>query len=158
MANISSTSITIFPLNKHREGYPQDNLLYENNLANIIRQLIDVEGFIISGPDTLESVSIENPLILNIYGYYIKLTDLPQVETQGTKVYIKLLISDSRIPEVDGQDDGNIFTGVQMVDSVTEGDHYLCISKDGVNINKDAFYKFTFNSLNIKGIDGKPEK
>ena len=53
MANISSSSITIFPLNKQREGYPQDNLLYENNLANIIRQLSYVEGFLISSPETL---------------------------------------------------------------------------------------------------------
>ena len=82
--NITSSSISVFPLAKNRTSDRSARLFYENNVANLIRQLIDVEGFIISKDELKLSMSssvvsdhfvelclaVINPLVFNLHGYY----------------------------------------------------------------------------------------
>ena len=81
---ISTNSISVFPLAKNRPNDRSARLFYENNVANLIRQVVDVEGFLISKENPVLSVSatagsdnfteinisIDRPLVFNLYGYY----------------------------------------------------------------------------------------
>lgn len=99
MSYINKDAISIFPLAKNRPSDRSARLFYENNVANIIRQLVDTEGFIIlpeAGTDATQDLfvlnndssktvldgaedllkitfSINAPLVFNLYGYYFNI-------------------------------------------------------------------------------------
>ena len=134
--NLPSSSIGIFPFAKNRPDDRNARIFYENNVANIIRQLCDGEGFIVSPPQTqsvegwfsIKNVdgkyylSFDEPeavLQLNIGGYFVEvksdskdetvLFPLPEKSEDGVYAYIKVSEA-SR--EVEGQDSGSKFQGV----------------------------------------------
>ena len=88
MSFIKTESISIFPLAKNRPSDRGARLFYEDNVANIIRQMIDTQGFIIN-PDQESSANfirfgslsgdnkitlyIERPLTFNLGGYYFNI-------------------------------------------------------------------------------------
>lgn len=157
MSYIKSDKINIFPLNKTRDSDLQDNLLYESNIANIIRQLIDVDGFIISAPDEMSNVSANSPLVFNLYGYYIKIVELPEDIKAPLYFYIKLENKDN-LQEIEGQDTDNEYTGLVATDdinSIPGTAPYIYIYDDKGNLVSTSLKKFDFNSLAITGIDGK---
>ncbi len=99
MSYINKDAISVFPLAKNRPSDRSARLFYENNVANIIRQLVDTEGFIIlpeAGTDATQDLfvlnndssktildgaedllkitfSINAPLVFNLYGYYFNI-------------------------------------------------------------------------------------
>lgn len=99
MSYINTDAISVFPLAKNRPSDRSARLFYENNVANIIRQLVDTEGFIIlpeAGTDATQDLfvlntdssktvldgaedllkitfSIHAPLVFNLYGYYFNI-------------------------------------------------------------------------------------
>ena len=87
MSFIASNNISIFPLSKNRPNDRSSRLFYENNIANLLRQTVDVEGFMISLPEdfTLNVSNVEdggknkitlstlNNIIFNLYGYYFNI-------------------------------------------------------------------------------------
>lgn len=150
---VSSKSISVFPLSKNRPTDRSSRLFYENNVANIIRQLVDVDGFIIKADTNLLSINEKtNPLeitlseiIFNLYGYYFAVkesTEGPVVVATHTaedlseskttfKLYASITINpDTR--EIDGQDDDGVYNGFKFVHSpgpieVEDGEHILHI-------------------------------
>lgn len=106
MSYINKDAISVFPLAKNRPSDRSARLFYENNVANIIRQLVDTEGFIIlpevetdltqdlfvlnndssktvldGAEDSLKiTFSISAPLVFNLYGYYFNIWN----ESTGT--------------------------------------------------------------------------
>lgn len=165
MSNILSNTINIFPLNKPREDYQQDNLLYEANIANLIAQLLDVDGFIIEAPEIFNDINATNPLIVNIKGYHIRITDKPSdfPSASAENIYLKLKLKineTTALTEVDGQDSDNMYSGVEFVDTIdtTNNIYFLHIySKDNeqFKIVNESKNKFNLSSLNISRIDGK---
>lgn len=71
---LASTYVKAFPLGRPRATASNDitsRIFYEQCVSNIIRQLIDVDGYIISGCEiTNESGKLSSNLELNIAGYY----------------------------------------------------------------------------------------
>ncbi len=103
MAHILSDNISIFPLAKNRTSDRGARLFYEHNIANIIRQLTDVQGFIISPTEeefnqsvnkedvdtyvrataetsnnlTKLNLIFNKDFIFNLYGYYFHIKGNP---------------------------------------------------------------------------------
>lgn len=85
MSFIDTNYLHIFPLGKNRPSDRSSRLFYENNVANLIRQLIDTEGFIVNwkNPEEhsnqLQGVSNNSKTVLkfnsdlnmNLFGYFI---------------------------------------------------------------------------------------
>ena len=73
---LPSTNVRAFPLGKSRVASSEDitsRIFYEQTVSNIIRQLIDTQGFIISAPSNINlDGTIEGDLEFNLGGYYFK--------------------------------------------------------------------------------------
>lgn len=127
---LSSTYVKAFPLGRPRATTSNDitsRIFYEQTVSNIIRQLIDVEGFIITGSTiTNESGKLSSNLEINIGGYYFNIdsaANVFQLNTDGaiidntgriltnSTVYIYFCtdLTENEPREVIGQDstDGN---------------------------------------------------
>ena len=76
---LKSKQVKAFPLGRPRSTGSNDitsRIFYEQNVSNIIRQLIDVPGFIISAPNiNMPSGNISGSnLIMDIGGYYFDIS------------------------------------------------------------------------------------
>lgn len=170
---INSNNIDIFPLSKPRVN-KSSRLFYEENVTNLIRQIVDIDSFIIEGPEKLsDSGKLDKDLIFNLFGYYFKIisgTDLSDISSQNGNYIIGEIELDKSNPdipfELKGQDDttSNTFTGINItnveslptIDDVNK--HFLVLFKKSGNewlINDDSYKKFNSQSFNISGIDGK---
>ena len=77
---LKSKQVKAFPLGRPRSTGSNDitsRIFYEQNVSNIIRQLIDVPGFIISAPNiNMPSGNISGSnLIMDIGGYYFDISN-----------------------------------------------------------------------------------
>lgn len=156
--HIASKNLSIFPFSKYRINNLNNNLFYEQNIANIINQIIDpnLNGFIIDAPETVADIKEDSIVKLNLKGYHIEITDVSSYITNGN-LYIAVVLTDKidNYPqEINGQDEDNLFTGVLVNDIVIEGHPCIQIYKNG-KVCKENFARFNVNSLNITGIDGK---
>ena len=133
---IQSDKINVFPLAKNRTTDKDARLLYEHNVANIIKQLIDTDGFVISdsvsvstGTETKNEysgyseypVNLTNPLEFNIGGYFFRIESgttiamVPKVTTDTKDTIIPLYASiqiDNVSKELLGQDTDNKYEGL----------------------------------------------
>lgn len=123
---ILSDHIKVFPAGKYRSIKSNDytsRIFYEQNVSNLIRQLIDVPGFIISGDISTQGL-ISEDFSINLYGYnfiinsginLISINSSNQVINKDnnpigsnvtfyTYVGIKLQEFDNSIFELQGQD------------------------------------------------------
>ena len=71
--HISTNNIHVFPLARNRKNDRSARLFYENNIANIVRQVVDRTGFIIT-PKSEElkvdyAMSAEQPSEQNLVRY-----------------------------------------------------------------------------------------
>lgn len=80
MSYIKSDKLKVFPTAHTRTSQLSSRMLYEQNIANIIGQFIDKDGFVVQFPKKLEtgtnSIIINNnssSLIFNLQGYYFTL-------------------------------------------------------------------------------------
>lgn len=163
MSNIKSTDISIFPLAKPRQNNIS-RLFYEQNVTNLLRQLMDTDGFIIQ-PCELDGNKCKGELIFNLYGYYFKINDGATLvdDLNGKYIVATIKLTENEPVEIDGQDDNDLYTGLNIICRDT-------ISNDNPNVKtltifekvdnnwqpcSSSFNKFNPQSLIITGIDGK---
>lgn len=177
MAHIYSTNISAFPLAKNRDNNRESNLLYEQNIANIVNQIIDTEAFIVTSniellfeegqsagklklpQNSSLQVSLGGRLFTITSGDY-DLELLSGVE-KGDSIYLSVQVFNG---EIFGQDDGEVYKGL----TITNGDeipsththllHLATITNEGeVVIPETSYLKLNLKSFApaIKIIDGK---
>lgn len=174
MGYLKSDSVRAFPLAKPRSSKSNDitsRIFYEQNVSNLIRQIVDVDGFIISGEVSTEGV-VENDstLCIDIYGYYFEI--LPGVnlvsiaeadDSDSVYVGIKVLAIDENSPEeIDGQDLSGDYQGLilQNGEFPSEYKSFKLLEKvpgedDSWRLVKPSYKKFNPDSLGIDWIDAK---
>lgn len=174
---LASQSVKVFPLAKYRSVESLDitsRLFYEQNVSNLIRQLIDTQGFIISGTVfTNGIVNSDAPFCFNLYGYYWEIaanTNLVDSGVSNGTYVIAQIQMQERTPdintgvippqEIEGQDVEGEFQALQ-INTVTQlptnGIYLVLLQKQGNNwiIPDSSYNKFDSKSLSITGIDGK---
>ena len=135
--NIASNSLSVFPLSKNRTGDRSARLFYENNVANIIRQLIDVEGFLISDSFSLDvgnalsdsgivtyPILLKDTLVFNLYGYYFCINkgaqicrvsfDQNNIDSVTYTLYAAIEI-DTVANEIKYFDNNSVYEGLQIL-------------------------------------------
>ena len=129
MSYIQSSQINIFPCSKARFHDRQSNLFYEQNISNIVRQVTDVDSYIISGEINSNCTVIEK-LKLSLYGYYIEIEEDTQlVESNNNsddELYVVISLTNTakegiEIPipqELYGQDKDLENTGTQVFEPI----------------------------------------
>ena len=125
---VHSDNIHIFPVAKIRTEQ-RSRILYEDNVSNIIRQLIDTNGFVLPDNPTLfagyvdstsggtcvgvhtqrvddQGNTITDPFRIkfNIYGYYVEIKNTILTVNTYDKVFAKLSITKDFPQEISGQD------------------------------------------------------
>lgn len=169
MSNIQSQYIKIFPLAKPRKNNIASRLFYEQNVTNLLRQLMDTEGFIIQ-PCEIDNNTCKGDLIFNLYGYYFEIksgTNLGDLST-GKYIIANILLSSQEPIEIEGQDeqkeDTYFYTGLEIncTDDISNKNSnvksLILFEKndsDNWEIYKPSLNKFDVRSLLISGIDGK---
>ena len=178
MAYIASDKIGVFPLSKNRTATTPLNsrLFYESNVSNIINQLIDYNGFVISSNTNIthtddtsstlptRTLTFNSFFEFNLYGYYIKIFEdatlvLDYITvTAPTDIYAKVTLSGDP-QEIANQDVNSTYQGVEFLASEPDGGIYIHIltytDDDGWKIPEDSKIKFKLPSLGITAIDGK---
>lgn len=175
--NLLSQYVKIFPFAKYRSSDSQDitsRLFYEQNVSNLIRQIIDTQGFIISGGVTFQGITNSDAsFCFNLYGYYFEISpnvNLVDPSVQNPNYVIASIKMQERQPdlqnilpplEIEGQDKAGEFKALS-IDTVTqlpsEGIYLVLLEKDSSDnwhVYEDSYSKFDVMSLNITGIDGK---
>lgn len=165
---INSEKIKVFPFAKYSRPANDlgSRLFYECNIARLITQLIDTDGFIISG-DIDSNATVIETLKFNIKGYYFEI--LPEtsllptdIKAEDSSIYGIIYLTNSP-EELDGQDDGTYFTSFVIssspIDKENTTKYYIkLLEKDADNnwsIPKESYLRYNTSSLNIKKIDGK---
>ena len=161
MAYIDSSNIGVFPLSKNRTADAPINsrLFYENNASNIIRQLINTQGFVISDTVNFDGSSFISDFEFNLYGYYFNIQSGSRIIDfiAQNEVYATLTLSGNP-PEIDGQDDDDQYKGISFVASNPGSGIYLHIlTKENSTwkIPEDSKIKFNLSGIGISAIDGK---
>lgn len=171
MAYIESNKITAFPLAKNRDSDRKSNLFYEDNIANIVNQLIDTQGFIIT--KDVDFISVESGQLqmsankvfqFSLGGRLFTITSsdtnyaiMSVIPGQTVYAYITL---DAR-GEVEGQDEGEYYEGLVLDTSYPNDADYVLplftIENSQVKIPDESYLKLSLNSFAtaIKIIDGK---
>jgi hypothetical protein len=192
---VPSSNVSAFPLAKPRysndnnnlkRDTQRDRLLTEGNISNIIRQLLDTQGFMISCIDVVETDagtgtgegSTAQKLLdveFNLYGYNFRLHNwqIPNFLGTGSSFTIYAKLSDIVNDEINGQDNNDgVYEGLVMCDRLVEGDIGFAlleisgctVTADGVitsfthSVPNESYIKFNGSSLKIGGIDGKYKK
>lgn len=173
--NLSSTAVKVFPFARYRESRIDlsSRLFYEYNVARLIKQLIDTEGFIISGKIDETTCSVSETVALNIGGYYFELQQGAQLSPSNTSnvVYAYIVLTNISVdennqptpPELVGQDDKGNFTALTLCDDIPTGIEgnviYLKLAEKDINGNwvlaTESYKKFSMHSLLLEKIDGK---
>ena len=163
MSKIRSEHISIFPLAKPRTNNTS-RLFYEQNVTNLLRQLMDTDGFIIQSC-TISNNVCDDDLIFNIYGYYFKIksgTDLGDLST-GNYIIAQIKLTETEPVEIDGQDNDNFYTGLDILCTneleSTDINIKRLVLFEKINnewqVPSSSFTKFNLQSMLITGIDGK---
>lgn len=134
MAYVDSSEIFVFPSARRGQvsDYSEARTTTETAIANIVNRLIDVEGFLITDPDTYNNLSSSDKgtalIEFNLYGYYFRVNNASDILSSfstispGDVVYAVIALtpiaSGSRY-ELYGQDDGGSYQGVQFNTSGT---------------------------------------
>ena len=149
---LQSKQVKAFPLGRPRSTSSNDitsRIFYEQNASNIIRQLIDVPGFIISAPSiSMPSGTINGRnLIIDIGGYYF------DISNGSTIVPFN---SDGAVVDGNTVLKGSIVYLYFCIDTTTEEPHEI-IGQDSTDntyqglvievstLNPDNFNKHTYN-------------
>ena len=122
MGYLADNKITVFPAASHGANHPDARLTTEFNISNIINQLIDKNGFVIS----LTNTDIE----FNIRGYYFKAAISDIISAAGSpssgSIYAQININAS-YNELEGDAD-NQFKGL-IITTEVPSNNYLEILK-----------------------------
>lgn len=181
--NLFSRDVIVFPLSKDRISNPNKSVLgefspvdlnrtrlfTEKSVSNLIRQLIDVDGFVIGS----RSLNSDNTLLeveFNLAGYYFKINlDLDgnkgennSVYSGWENIYASITIHDDYDEIVGQDDDDNVYTGLTLHNTPPNPPesgsihtlHILTKSGGNWTIPTESCKRFSTFSLNITGIDG----
>lgn len=149
--SINSTNVKIFPWAR---STGTGVLMYEDNIANLVRQITD-NNFIIEGTITNGSIT-SDCLKLNINGYYI---ELKSTQTVGENAFVSISVdSSSDIPELNGQSGENTPIDIYNADddeivSLRNNKCYLQITDRAGNLYENSRMKF--NATSFIDIDGQ---
>ena len=162
---VASEDVVVFPLSKSRlnDGtidMDRTRLLTEKSVSNIINQLIDTNGFVISKEDSAtKKVTVE----FNLMGYYFRVTldfGLNEIKEalNGTEVYANIYIDGYQ--EIQGQDNEGKYEGLILSKSPIYSASLLILERTSTNSDKweiptSSRRRFDLSSLGINGIDGK---
>lgn len=140
MANIASSKVFVFPNSERGTSKPDARIFYEKNTTNLINQLLGKDSFVIT-PEFDEN----NPFRFNIKGYYFEIstgqTIITSATGSGSNIYATIKIKDNNnLPELIGTDDGEIYTGLEIVRSE--------------NLPTDSSNDYTFAYLKLLKKDG----
>lgn len=163
-----SACVSVFPIAKNRVvNGRQQRLLYEDNIANLIRQLSDACGFVIStGENAVKLFQDEdgarvkiNNLAFNLYGYYFSISasntvvELPVNLPQGDNpnpaqqtVYLNAQIMLNSHKELDGQDQEETYTGLLLSlsdTSIPKNDNFIT---DNTVVEGETITKYKIQS------------
>lgn len=182
MSYIPSRNVSVFPLAKDRQDDRSANLFYEDNIANIIRQLVDVKGFLITDESESDLFTVENgklylqagkSLAFNIGGRFFQITttevnngfeplEIYSLSDSVPAIYANIIIDSNK--EVHGQDSGDEYQGL-IISNNTEGASYSLkllnvTQQDGtfvVTFPQESFMKIKLKSFSksINFIDGQ---
>lgn len=174
MSYIRSDKITAFPLAKNRVGDRESNLFYEQNIANIVNQVADTQGFIVTPNidflyiDKGQLLMEKNKLLqVSLGGRLFTISTQGEPEamklsdvTDGETVYICISVVNG---EVSGQDENEFYKGLTITTSGEEVNNHTYtlelanISGDRVTIPETSYLKLNLKSFApaIKIIDGK---
>ena len=149
---LQSKQVKAFPLGRPRSTSSNDitsRIFYEQNVSNIIRQLIDVPGFIISASDiSMPSGTISgNNLIIDIGGYYFDIlsgSSIVPFNSDGAVVDGNTVLKDSTVYlyfciDTTNEEPHEII-GQDSTDNTYQG---LVIEVS--TLNPDTFNKHTYN-------------
>ena len=155
MSYIKSEHIEIFPTALPRATQRGSRLLYEDNIANIIRQLVDKPSFIITHKNNItsntvkvtQSLGVQNADIeFCIYGYYVKIkkgamitevnsnTDYINVSINLTSVIPESESISPSLPHLLGQDDSGVYEAVNFIGASTYKNEVNTSMRNGENI------------------------
>ena len=167
---LASSNVKVFPFARFREQANDiaSRLFYEENISRLVRQVVDTEGFVVSGGITSTGVTSQEGLAINIHGYYFyieKETSIVPTDTDNpTTCYVSIqLTSEGPVSELFGQDDEGEFKALNFtanIPSATEGTNVFYVklaekTTTGWVINNELKRKFNFG---YSAIDGKPKK
>lgn len=171
MSYLSSDNVSVFPSTRRSSFQVSARQMSELRIANLINQLIDMEGFIITRPEEFQ-IDNNKKFEFNIHGYYFKVNDVTKLFSQFSDqkdIYasIKLLEVGNDYVELVGQDDAhtelpdenNTYYGVNFVPSASSGTNIYSLhlfTRDEENewkIVVNSLYKFDASSLKFS-IDG----
>lgn len=150
MSYAKTGNINIFPLSKSRPVSPDvydSRRIYEYSIANIIRQMTDKSGFVIS-----TAVIPNKPFKFNLHGYYIELTDPDILST--TPLYAVLNFTDQGwTSQIAGQDTGDNYQGIEFKSSLETGDEiYLQLLDGSGKIPEESKYRLKSDIVQIDGL------
>lgn len=182
MQYIKSDNINIFPLAKSRPSNRSNNLFYEKNISNIVNQIIDVSGFVITeDTSNIEISETTAQLTQGIFefslgGRYFHISvsfendnPVPTVLCTGVRAgdSVWAYIDFDGNGEILGQDQNEEYTGLKITTDAEE------ISSNSVKLKlfdivqgqngleavvlSDSYKKFDIKSVapTIKFIDGR---
>lgn len=179
---LNSTNVEVFPVAKPRSKQTNGGRLFtEKYVANIIRQLIGTNGFIISCTDgqSTTSFSQDASLIIefNISGYYFKisgqiikalLSELTAAEKKSKLYLLAKIVGFDTSNEIAGQDEEDLYKGLEVYLSETKQDisnGIVLLELSGKDTGSgmtytskpviDSYQKFDATSVYITEIDGK---
>ena len=162
---LDSSNVKVFPFARFREQKDiASRLFYEENISRLIRQVVDTEGFVVSGGITSTGVTSQDGLAINIHGYYFyieKETSIVPNESSTTCYASIKLTSGGAVSELMGQDnDEGKFDALNFTDTPPEDANVFYIklaekTTSGWVINNELKRKFNFG---YSAIDGKPKK
>lgn len=179
MQYISSNNIDIFPLAKNRPNNRSNNLFYEKNISNIVNQIIDVPGFVITHDTSNIQVSgntvqlAQDTFEFSLGGRYFHVSvsfendsTVPTVLCTGVKAgdSVWASIEFDQYGEISGQDSDGTYRGLVITTTEPSTDTKLKLfnivqGQNGLEavILSDSYKKFDVNSIapTIKFIDGK---
>lgn len=179
MQYIESKNIDIFPLAKSRPSKRSNNLFYERNISNIVNQIIDVPGFVITHDTSNIQVSgdtvqlMEGTFEFSLGGRYFHISVssendslVPTVLCTGARAgdSVWASIEFDQYGEISGQDSEGTYRGLIISTSEPSTDVKLKLfdivqGQNGLEaiILSDSYKKFDVNSIapTIKFIDGK---
>lgn len=183
MQHIESNNIDIFPLAKNRPNNRSNNLFYERNISNIVNQITNVPGFVITSDATniqVDGATVqlkEGTFEFSLGGRYFHISvsiendkPIPTVLCTGVGVgsSVWAYIEFDQYGEIQGQDQDDIYSGLKITtneeeipsDNVKLKLFNIVQGKDSILeaiIPSDSYKKFDINSIapTIKFIDGK---
>lgn len=159
---LDSDKIKVFPFAKTRaDDDISSRLFYEENISRLVRQVVDTEGFVVSGGITSTGITSQEGLAINIHGYYFyieKETSIVPDESSTTCYASIKLTSGGSVSELIGQDnDKGKFDALNFTNIPPEDTNVFYVklaekTTTGWVINNELKRKFNFG---YSAIDGK---